>query len=271
MAGGGWSEQVLYNFAGGLDVGNPGGSLVFDGAGNLYGATSVEGANSQGGVFELSPSGGGWTEKVILAGNTEHGGNFLGPVVFDNRGGLYAAAGLGGAKNAGSIYRMTLVGGVWKPIVIYSFQGGNSDGNEPTGGLTFRIPNHLYGVTAAGGSYGYGTAFELTEGAGESWKESILYSFGSHPSDGQNPEASLTFGAAGQLYGTTFSGGTSRSGTAFELAKSGGVWKEKNLHSFSNGDTGIPAGSVVLDSAGNLYGLGHAGTTVNGGVYQIVP
>src|ERR1035441_2292976 len=62
-----WTETVLYNFAGGTDGANPQNGLIVDSAGNFYGTTQAGGAYGGGTVFELSPSGGGWTEQVIYS------------------------------------------------------------------------------------------------------------------------------------------------------------------------------------------------------------
>ena len=67
-SGGGWTETVLHTFADDGDGCGPYGGLVFDRAGNLYGATS--GATTyyvcrSGTVFELSPQGGGWNFTTI--------------------------------------------------------------------------------------------------------------------------------------------------------------------------------------------------------------
>jgi uncharacterized repeat protein (TIGR03803 family) len=73
QSGGVWRETVLYNFTGGSDGGNPSGPLVMDEAGNLYGTTLGYGIRNAGVVFELSPSGGTWTEMRIPGhGNAEH-------------------------------------------------------------------------------------------------------------------------------------------------------------------------------------------------------
>ncbi len=92
--------------------------------------------------------------------------------------------------------------------------------------------------------------------------ETVLYSFGSKSRDGVNPYAGLIFDKKGNLYGTTLKGGGGAGdghGTAFELT-SGGV--EKILHRFSSKSGKIPAGGLVFNKKGNLYG-----TAGNGGAY----
>ncbi len=69
----------------------------------------------------------------------------------------------------------------------------------------------------------------------------ILYNF-TGGSDGSNPQSSLTFDSAGNLYGTTFSGGLFGYGTVFELSPNGnGGWNETVLYSFTGGGgRGVP-------------------------------
>jgi uncharacterized repeat protein (TIGR03803 family) len=95
------------------------------------------------------------------------------------------------------------------------------------------------------------------------WNEKVLHNFGNVP-DGNDPSAGLIFDAAGNLYGTTVSGGTYSEGTVFELTPTGGGgWTEQVLHSFGNGTDGFyPEPGLIFDAAGNLYG-----TTFRGGIY----
>jgi uncharacterized protein YceK len=114
-------------------------------------------------------------------------------------------------------------------------------------------------------SYGCGTVFELTNSKG-TWTEKILHSFDKNGMDGFNPTANIIFDKAGNLYGTTSSGGAyntciglSGCGTVFELTPGlKGKWTEKVLHSFDyNGKDGFApsGGGLVFDKAGNLYGI----------------
>ncbi len=71
-------------------------------------------------------------------------------------------------------------------------------------GLIFDDAGNLYGTTGAGGTYGYGTVFELTPAAGGGWTEQVLHNF--NDADGGKPQAGLILDAAGNLYGTTVRG-----------------------------------------------------------------
>ncbi len=113
-------------------------------------------------------------------------------------------------------------GGGWTEEVLHSFGNGMGASN-PYAGLIFDAAGNLYGTTVNGGiytsctygTYGCGTVFKLTPSGG-GWTEEVLHSFG-NGTDASNPYASLTFDAAGNLYGTTVYGGTYGYGTGFEI------------------------------------------------------
>ena len=104
----------------------------------------------------------------------------------------------------------------WNEKVLHSFNSNGVDGGEPYAGLIFDAAGNLYSTTSLGGTYGEGTAFELTPTGGGRWTEAVLHSFGSG-TDGSSPSAVLIFDAAGNLYGTTYAGGPYGGGTVFEL------------------------------------------------------
>ncbi len=147
---------------------------------------------------------------------------------------------------------------------LYDF-GNGTDGIGPQAGLISDAAGNLYGTTYDGGVYSGGTVFELTPREGGGWTEKVLRSFHRDGTNGANPKASLTFDAAGNLYGTTYAGGIHNLGTVFELTPNAdGSWTEFVLHCFGNGADGQnPTGSLIWDAAGNLYG-----TTVNGGIHS---
>jgi uncharacterized repeat protein (TIGR03803 family) len=168
-----------------------------------------------------------------------------------------------------------LTNGKWKEKVLHGF-GRGKDGYKPTASLIFDPTGNLYGTTAGGGSVGLGlgTVFQLTPRTNGKWKEKVLHSFG-NGTDGANPDAGLIIDAAGNLYGTTPTGGAySGYGTVFQLAPgTQGRWKEKVLHSFGNGTDGImPDASVIIDAIGNLYGTTQLGGAYgNGTVFELNP
>jgi uncharacterized repeat protein (TIGR03803 family) len=225
-AGGDWTEKVLHRFKENTKDGvNPYAGVIFDSSGNLYGTTL--GGWGLGTVFELSPKeGGGWAERILhdftnkgKEGNTPYAG-----VIFDTSGNLYGTTYYGGdyqcEYGCGTVFELTpKAGGGWAEKVLHSFN--MKDGATPVAGLIFDASGNLYGTTSAGGGsnqcqYGCGTVFELTPKAGGGWTEKVLHSFG-QGEDGAVPLSGLIFDASGNLYGTTYEGGTYGYGTVFEI------------------------------------------------------
>src|SRR5208283_238334 len=266
-------EQTLYSFGNAPDGRGPSGSLVSDSAGNLYGATVQGGVYGHGTVFELSPSSGGWTEKVLYSfcpqtscadGDSPNGG-----LIFDAAGNLYGTTNLGGAYPGGTgslgdgvAFELTpQSNGTWTETVLHSF-GNGTDGSFPIAALVFDNAGNLYGTTTNGGTggptcyTGCGTAFELSPGATSEWTEAVLYNFCSEANcaDGNFPEGNLIVNAAGNLYGTTYYSGATQSsqgyGTVFELsAGKDGQWTRSTLCAFqqSNYQYGSPSAGLVQD------------------------
>jgi uncharacterized repeat protein (TIGR03803 family) len=146
--------------------------------------------------------------------------------------------------------------------------------NQPYGGLISDSAGNLYGTTFQGGAYGHGTVFDLSPIAGGGWNEAVIYSFNEKPGQVEyGPESGLIFDAAGNLYGTRSTGGTSGFGMVFELSPSGGgTWALKALHNFTGKDGDYPEASVIFDAAGNLYGTTHFGGAYGyGAVYELSP
>ena len=264
----GQQDLVTHSFGNGNDGQNPVGGLVPDSAGNLYGTTSVNGMYGKGTVFKLAPDG---TQTILHNfGNSNDGQTPLGNLIFDGVGNLYGTTSAGGIYGFGTAFEISTSG---TETVVYNFSGG-ADGANPAAGLLFDGSGDLYGTTVNGGSFGFGTAFELTPNAGRCCREAPVYNFGSGPDDGRNPEAGLVFDTAGNLYGTTANGGANSTGTIFELVPNAGrCCRENPVYNFGgSGDGQNPFGGVVLDSSGNLYG-----TTVNGGAngggtaYEVSP
>ena len=163
--------------------------------------------------------------------------------------------------------------------VLYSF-AGYPDGANPEAGLVMDTAGNLYGTTNSGGSflfgpfpflgpfpYDGGTVFKVDP----SGSETVLHSFAPNGGDGAIPYAGLVMDTAGNLYGTTESGGSSGNGTVFKVDPSG---SETVLYSFtdSGGDGALPFGGVVIDKAGNLYGTTEiGGSSGDGTVFKVDP
>jgi uncharacterized repeat protein (TIGR03803 family) len=270
-------ESVLVNFDFN-DGWEPIAGLVMDAAGNLYGTTFYGGAYGSGTVFELSPRANGWSETVLYSFNDVGSDGFWpnSKLVFDAAGNLYGTTFFGGYFQVGTVFELSPVtGGGWTETTIHAFDPKNEDGKYPHAGLIVDAAGNLYGTAAGGGHSGDGVVYELTASASGNWTEKILHSFSG--SDGASPYSSVVFDAFGDLYGATAYGGTSSActggcGTVFELVPtSAGNWMEKTL-SFDNSDGANPYGGLILDAAGNIYGVTSQGGVGNTGlVFELVP
>jgi hypothetical protein len=242
-------------------------------------------------VIVLFPSRVFGSEQVIYA--FTGGNDGAGPVglVADQKGNLYGAAFGGGPEAAGGVFRLSppaRKGGGWTETTLFTFLYSQSqNGIGPSAGLVRDASGNLYGTTWLGGPgqgciLGCGTVFRLSPPAhhGGKWRFTLLYDFGA-PNDGFSPEAPLAKDAAGNLYGTTVSGGTggcqNGCGTVFKVApprQRGGSWTETTLYNFPGAFpyTGGTLGGVTLDAKGALYGTttafggGRAGT-----VFRLTP
>jgi uncharacterized repeat protein (TIGR03803 family) len=337
-SGGTWTQTVLYSFLGASnsDGANPFSGLVMDAAGNLYGTTQNGGASSQGTAFELVKSGSNWKETVLhtfdniggddgsypygrldfdatgnLYGTTQQGGKFGGGVVFQlkksgssftyhvlhsfatsasnsyqpyggmvvdkTNGYLYGTTYYGGVIwNAGAVYQLREVSGVWIYSVIYNFLG-DSLGQYPYGDLATDSAGNLYGTTYSGGSFNLGEVYKLTLGKNNTWTESVIHSFSGYANkDGANPYYNgVTVDTDGNVWGSTYQGGSSAGnnlnyGTVYKLAA--GTYKESVLWSFgTSGDGYYPLHEPIVVN-GKVYGTTYVGGLHGQGVvYEVVP
>jgi uncharacterized repeat protein (TIGR03803 family) len=264
-----WKEKILYRFAEDREGEFSLAGLARDGAGNLYGTAAYggscgSGATGNGTVFELSPTETGWSSTVLntFCDQKLGYGPSYGSLVLDNTGNVYGAAGAGG-MGYGTIFQLSNPGGTgWKYAVLHTFTA--EEGGTPVGGVILDGRGNVYGAAAGGGVDRHGTIFELL--ARKSWKMKVLHTFAG--ADGDSPFITPIFDSSGNLYGTTYSGGTIQScydacGLVYELAPTGrGEWDETVLFQFGavEGDGYQPLAGVALDSTGNLYG-----TTTKGG------
>jgi uncharacterized repeat protein (TIGR03803 family) len=260
-------ETVLYSFTGGSDGEDPHGGVVLDNAGNLYGTTAAGGSGGScagdgcGVIFELSPSGGSWSETTLYSFKGLNDG--FGPggaLVFDTAGNLFGATPDGGAHSDGVVFELSPTEFGWRYKVIHAFTGGKDGAVGSLGSLIFDAAGNLYGVTELGGTYGAGSVYELySTQAG--WKTTVLYDFKGAP-DAANPYGGLILDKAGNLYGTTYFGGTAGMGAVFQLVPGpNGAWQENVLYSFQGGTDGsFPTTTLLFNAAGSLYG-----TTSTGG------
>ena len=283
VAGGAWTETVLYSFQGGADGAYPYGGVIFDETGNLYGTTGST-------VFQLRPPvirGGAWTLDVLheFKSLTDDGWNSVAGLVRDLRGNLYGTTEWGGTAHppdcgslgCGTVFEVSpplAPGGAWREQVLHSFTAG-TDGFIPFSSVALDASDNLYGTTYSGGTLGGGTLFQMTPPTqqGGAWTEAVIHSFNYGYKDGAAPQAGPIMDAAGNLYGTAEFGGDDcyynttpyGCGVVYKLARpstAGDAWTEAILYRFTTGDISPkePQASLLFDSGGNLYG-----TTTFGG------
>jgi len=201
---GSWKETVLYTFPAPNGVGQPSAGVIFDSKGNLYGPASLGVGGSTGGViYELSPQANGpWTLTVLY-----NGGNPTSRLTFDSTGNLY------GTSNQinGDVFELSQTSaGKWTETIVHSFASG-SDGSYPVGPLVIDGSGSLYGTTTYGGvgcsQSLCGVVYKLTPQGSGMWKETIVHPFES-AGDGSQPQQGLFLDSAGNLFGTTYVGGS---------------------------------------------------------------
>lgn len=160
-----WIGTEIRDFSGGADGGNPIAGLIFDAAGNLYGATTAGGSGNGGTVFELSPLNGGWDYKLLYSFAGPNNDRFVvGPVgnlVMDAAGNLYGTTISDGASGHGAVFRLTPSIGSWTYTSLHDFTGG-SDGSYPYSNLVFGADGNIYGTASGGGAFNAGVVFEIT-------------------------------------------------------------------------------------------------------------
>jgi uncharacterized repeat protein (TIGR03803 family) len=161
----------------------------------------------------------------------------------------------------GTVFRISPSG---RETTLYSFGSSPTDGVGPAAGLVQGRHGYFYGTTTGGGANNYGTVFRISA----SGTYTSLYSFGSSLNDGVYPYDVLVQGSDGNLYGTTYYGGSNNianlgDGTVFRISPSGTY---TTLYSFGSSPTdgANPYAGLVQGCDGNLYG-----TTLFGGSNNI--
>ena len=200
-------------------------------------------------------------------------------VVFDANGNLFGAASIGAVNGAGTIFALAPLDvshDVWSERTLYRFHG-RPHGDTPECRLVVTSAGSLFGTTWMGGANNLGTVFATfpPNAPGAPWTQRLLYSFGSFPDDGVNPNAGL-LGVPGKFYGVTSGGGAAGRGTVFQLTPPddpADTWRENVLYSFmAGGDAAFPSSELIMDKKGTLYGTTLQGGVNNlGAVYQLSP
>lgn len=253
----------------------PDGGLIMDRKGDLYGTTTSGGCGNGtygcGIVFEIAAGTRMMTVLHTFARGSDIDGFPRGRLILDHHGNLYGTTWTTNLRNHITGIVFEIMARSHEGKILHVFSGGR-DGSTPNGGLAIDKRGDLYGTTQWGGGFcnmgsspgidaqGCGTVFEIRAGNHE---ETILYRF-QGGRDGMDPRGGLVMDSAGNLYGTTSSGGIGcrfGCGTVFEIAAS--THDKTTLYRFKGGRDGeSPQGDLFIDNAGNLYG-----TTFQGGMH----
>jgi hypothetical protein len=279
----GFTERVLYAFAGGQDGANPVGSLLLGKNGVLYGTTNVGGGGACnassvpsgcGTVFSLTPSGSQYTEKVIYSFQggsdgespratltVDSSGNLYGPTLYGGKAKSACGKSDEGIASCGLIFEITRSG---HEKILYKFDGGKHDGSNPRTALLRLANGSFVSLTLYGGPSNLGTAYVLTPTSG-AYTERVVHFF-AQTMDGVRPEDpdGLAEDASGNLYGSTVGSSISPCGcgVVFELTPNGSGYTERVLHAFEGAGDGVNPRSTPVFHNGVLYG-----TTYQGGTY----
>jgi uncharacterized repeat protein (TIGR03803 family) len=220
----GWTEQIIYSFTGKSDGAGPGGNLLIDSTGRIYGMAALGGAvNSQccGTIFRLTNASGSWRFDLIFNFRGNTGGSAPDAIVFDSAGNIYGTADFGGTGctttiGCGVVFKLTpsASGGPWKEKILHAF---NKQEGEYPSGAAFDFKGNLYGTCSGGASLNEGNVWELTPTASGPWIFTSLFVFG-EASDGYEDNSGVIVDPKGNLYGGTTNGGAIGGGTIFELS-----------------------------------------------------
>ena len=234
--------------------------LVEGSDGNFYGTTSFDSVNEDGTLFKVTPSGA--LTLVHTFALAPDGAGPQTPLVLGSDGSLYGVTTRGGAdgENGGVAFKLTPAGTL---VPLHSFLP--AEGTFPTGALVQDLDGNFYGTTESDGASGVGTVFRMSP----SGSVTRLYSFMGN-ADGSGPQAALTRGRDGALYGTTFFGGDQDNGTVFRITTTGDL---TILYRFTGGDDGSsPQAPLAPAGDGNFYGTTTSGgSNSNGTIFMVTP
>jgi uncharacterized repeat protein (TIGR03803 family) len=270
------TPTTLVNFNG-TNGSEPAGTpinLVADANGNLFGTTTNDGAFLGGTVFEIVKSSSGYasTPTTLVNFNGTNGASPFAGLITDANGDLFGTTFAGGSANDGTVFEIakSSSGYASTPTVLASFNGTN--GANPYAGLVADANGDLFGATYYGGTSGNGAVFEIVKTAsGYASTPTVLVNFTG--TNGANPQGALIVDANGNLFGTTYLGGTFGDGTVFEIAKTSGGYASTptTLVNFNGTNGSEPTGTLIEDGNGNLFDTTFIGGAFGGGTVFEIP
>jgi uncharacterized repeat protein (TIGR03803 family) len=245
------TETTLHSFSGHDDGGYPYGGVTIDAGGSLYGTTSGVFDNS-GTLFKIDPNG-QFSVLHAFSGAKDGASPMASPIV-DESGNLFGTTYSGGKYDGGTVYELSADGAF---RVLHAFTQ-RYDGGYLGASLLRDSEGNLFGTATQGGSYGYGTVFEILPAG----RVKVLHAFTGTGPDGSYPQTNLVQDTTGNLYGTTAGGGDLSAGNVFRVSQHGHF---TNVHSFTGADGFDPLGNVVSDDQGRVYGTTYYGDQANSG------
>ena len=259
-AGGG--PNIVANFAGGAGGAHPGGGLLVDASGNLFGTTASGGAHSAGTVFEIQKTASGYatTPTVLTSFGSGVTPNGAGNLVKDAAGDLF------GTTTADTVFEVQKTGSSYAAPVFISFPAGTQIG----GSLTIDANGDIFGTTISGGANNDGTVFEIVKNTST---PITLASFSL--ADGElsvNRPKTLIVDSNGDLFGTTDPSTQNSGGVVFEIVKTSSGYDSTPtiVINFNGSGDGALGANLVADANGNLFGTTQTGGVNNtGSVFEI--
>jgi uncharacterized repeat protein (TIGR03803 family) len=222
------AATTLFNFSSDISTvtgTGPKGGLIMDASGDLFGTTLGGGPEDDGGiVYEIAKTGTGYASTPTVVAAFPNGLGSSASVIADAHGDLFGTTLIGGSTTSSTVFEIlkTTDGYDSTPKTLVSFDG--ADGDELPAGLIIDADGDLFGTTRAGGADGVGTVFEIAKTpSGYASMPTTVLSF--NEADGGIPLASLVADASGDLFGTTYAGGSAEDavGTVFEITGGGFV------------------------------------------------
>ncbi len=258
--------SVLHSFvSSGADGRVPQAPLTEGSDGALYGSTSFGGGAAAGTLFTIAKNGSGYAILHRFT-NSASGSNVTARLLEGTDGRLYGTAVFAGPQGGGTVFTLNKTGGGF--TLLHSFSGpGAFSLRNPRGALTQGPDGTLYGTTTAGGASGFGGVFKIQTNGTDF---QVLREFSSAGGDGRAPDAGVTLGSDGFLYGVTRFGGGAVNGSIYRLTNGTGYEK---LRAFTgtNSDGGNPIAGFIRGMDNALYGTTSAGGELGfGTLFRII-
>jgi len=254
---GGGAFNVLGGFSNSTAL-NPHGSVVLDSAGDVFGVAQNGGPGQYGSLWMYSPSNSFAGIQVLQTFNNTNGATPYGDLIFDASGqDLWGTTTNGGTNFDGTVFKFSLATHQLTTVVNFS----DSTGIRPEGGLVQDKAGNMYGTTWLSGPGGFGTVFKIP--AGTSTLQTLATFDNGVLANGANPQAALTIDAAGNLFGTVAAGGANSDGMIFEILA--GTQTPIIRASFNGANGESPSGPMIVDAAGDLFGVTTDGGSNNTG------